>query len=145
MNKIRLIYGLIAILGMFMPIVGIVIGAVRYSKTKDKVKELVHEEYKLGQEKGGIDYIDHMDDLPNEYWKMSFKQLRQIPRVWEIVSKYYEVAKLSVGMYYRPNFEDLILDELEYLMRYDMGGGIWIGQFFEVKQELYDMVHYGLI
>lgn len=54
MNKIRLIYGLIAILGMFMPIVGIVIGAVRYSKTKDKVKELVHEEYKLGQEKGGI-------------------------------------------------------------------------------------------
>ena len=86
-----------------------------------------------------------MDDLPNEYWKMSFKQLRQIPRVWEIVSKYYEVAKLSVGMYYRPDFEDLILDELEYLMRYDMGGGIWIGQFFEVKQELYDMVHYGLI
>ena len=62
-----------------------------------------------------------------------------------IVSKYYEVAKLSVGMYYRPDFEDLILDELEYLMRYDMGGGIWIGQFFEVKQELYDMVHYGLI
>ena len=103
MNKIRLIYGLIAILGMFMPIVGIVIGAVRYSKTKDKVKELVHEEYKLGQEKGGIDYIDHMDDLPNEYWKMSFKQLRQIPRVWEIVSKYYEVTKLSVGMYYRPD------------------------------------------
>ena len=49
MNKIRLIYGFIAILGMFMPIVGIVIGAVRYSKTKDKVKELVHEEYKLGQ------------------------------------------------------------------------------------------------
>ena len=86
-----------------------------------------------------------MDDLPNEYWKMNFKQLRQIPRVWEIVSKYYEVAKLSVGMYYRPDFEDLILDELEYLMRYDMGGGIWIGQFFEVKQELYDMVHYGLI
>ena len=86
-----------------------------------------------------------MDDLPNEYWKMSFKQLRQIPRVWEIVSKYYEVTKLSVGMYYRPDFEDLILDELEYLMRYDMGGGIWIGQFFEVKQELYDMVHYGLI
>lgn len=54
MKNARLIYGLICIIGMLMPMVGFIIGSVRYTKNKEKLKIMIHNEYKKAQERGGV-------------------------------------------------------------------------------------------
>lgn len=54
MDKQRIIWGIVAIAGMCMPILGMLIGCIRYKKNGDAVRQKVKEDYKRAQEKGGI-------------------------------------------------------------------------------------------
>ena len=54
MDKQRILFGIVTISGMFMPIIGLIIGAIRYRKNKDNIKAEIHEEYLNAQARGGI-------------------------------------------------------------------------------------------
>lgn len=54
MDKQRMIWGLAAYLGMFLPLIGFVIGFFRYRKNKDDVRRKVENDYHKAQEKGGV-------------------------------------------------------------------------------------------
>lgn len=54
MNHTRMLYGMLCVFGMFMPMIGFLIGNIRYKRHKDKIKEALHTEYKKAQERGGM-------------------------------------------------------------------------------------------
>ena len=54
MEEERIIWGIVAIVGMLSPVVGIYIGLIRYRKNGEKVIQRVDEEYRNATEAGGI-------------------------------------------------------------------------------------------
>lgn len=54
MDDTRILWGAVAIAGMFCPIIGMVVGLFRYRKNKDKVIKEEREKREKAQEKGGI-------------------------------------------------------------------------------------------
>lgn len=54
MEKQRLLWGVVAYIGMLLPVVGMVIGLIRYREYGKEVRERVEEEYHRAQERDGI-------------------------------------------------------------------------------------------
>lgn len=85
-------------------------------------------------------------ELPaNEIWAMPFGHVCQLPRVREAINIYADVVHSNI----RPGYDYDLFDEyygtlegLEESMNTNMGGGLPIAWFFEMKQDIYDMVRY---
>lgn len=54
MDDTRILWGAVAIAGLFCPIIGMVVGLFRYRKNKDKVMKEEREKREKRWEKGGI-------------------------------------------------------------------------------------------
>lgn len=63
MEQQRMLWGMVAIVGMCMPAVGLLIGLIRYRRYGEEVKKRVKEDYDRAQERGGIHslYYKHQD------------------------------------------------------------------------------------
>lgn len=61
MKEERIIWGIVAIVGMLSPVVGIYVGLIRYRKIGEKVRQRVDEEYRNAIETGGIKSLYYKD------------------------------------------------------------------------------------
>lgn len=82
-----------------------------------------------------IKYVDYRDTAPSEEWNMCAAQLKQIPQYCLTVKTYAE--QLPTGRV-RDTFYTTPLCEWETAMRVNMGGGLPISGFYEMKQQIYE-------
>lgn len=54
MDNNRILWGIVAILGMLCPTIGIVIGSIKYKRDGSKIRKIVKEEYRNAQKVGGV-------------------------------------------------------------------------------------------
>ena len=93
----------------------------------------------------GIEYIDAMDMTANEIWAMPFQAVLQLPRIREAIDIYGAVVQANIRDGYHYDFYREYtdtLEELEVSMRINMGGGLPVAWFYEMKQDIYDMVRF---
>ena len=85
-------------------------------------------------------------ELPaNEIWSMPFGYACQLPRIREAIDIYADVVHSNLRDHTEYNIfdvHDATLEDLEESMNVNMGGGLPIAWFFEMKQDIYDMVRY---
>ena len=91
-----------------------------------------------------IEYIDAMDMPANEIWAMPLQAVLQLPRIREAIDIYGSVVVHNTRDATHFNFYECTgpLEELEFLMRTNMGGGLPVAWFYEMKQDIYDMVRF---
>ena len=101
-----------------------------------KVREELRQEIMASYD-GRLQYVEARDLDPIREWKMTAGELKRIPQFYNAVHAYSDTLK---GTYERDAFyNNLSLYECENMMRENMGGGLPIGGFYEMKQEVYDI------
>lgn len=87
-------------------------------------------------DKGSVQYIDFCRGKAIPEWSMVSNQLKRIPQYYSAIHAYAD--QLPVGRmrdaFYRCTFEDV-----ENMMHDNMGGGLPIAGFYEMKQEIYEI------
>lgn len=93
---------------------------------------------------GKVEYIDAMDMPANEIWSMPFQAVCKLPRIREAIDIYGAVVKSNIRDGYEYDFFafDGTLDGIEISMRINMGEGLPVAWFYEMKQDIYDMVRF---
>lgn len=71
MDKQRIFWGIIALLGICSPALGMLIGLVRYKKHGEEIRKRVDEDYKRAQERGGIHSL-YYKDRGKRVFKLTF-------------------------------------------------------------------------
>lgn len=93
---------------------------------------------------GDISYQDAVNIPANEIWSMLLQEVLWLPEFRESIDIYNEVVKFRVpGRNYLYEEYNGTLAELEESMRCNMGGGLPATWFWEMKQEIYDLVRFG--
>lgn len=93
---------------------------------------------------GSIEYIDAMNMPANEIWSMPFQAVCQLPRIREAIDIYGEVVQSYLRDVTQFDFYafDGTLDGIEISMRTNMGEGLPVAWFYEMKQDIYDLVRF---
>lgn len=93
---------------------------------------------------GKVQYIDAMDMPANEIWAMPFQTVCKLPKIKEAIDIYGAVVQSNIRDGYDYDFYafDGTLDGIEISMRINMGEGLPVAWFYEMKQDIYDMVRY---
>lgn len=89
-------------------------------------------------EYGSVQYIDYLGAGTIDEWKVTARQLKRIPQYYAAIHTYAD--QLPVG-HMRDSFYDCPLDRIEYSMCVNMGGGLPVIGFYEMKQEVYEIAH----
>ena len=91
-----------------------------------------------------IKYVNAFDLPANEIWNMPFQLVNQLPGMKEAIEVYGRVVhyNLQGNDYLYQRYKGSLAD-LEYSMRTNMGGGLPVAWFYEMKQEIYDLVRFG--
>ena len=91
-----------------------------------------------------IAFVDAMDQFANEIWSMPFQAVCKLPRVKEAIDIYGAVVKYNLRAVDHFDFYDFdgTLDGIENSMRTNMGEGLPVAWFWEMKQDIYDMVRF---
>jgi len=85
--------------------------------------------------KGKFEYIDAYDLPEIPEWKMNTGMLKMMPQYHDAIDAYSATLKGSeVDFFYQITFADL-----ELAMRTNMGGGMPVIGFYEMKQDIYDI------
>ena len=73
-------------------------------------------------------------------WKMEIRELLRVPKYRNTVSAYLEVCKWFTRNYSAPkDITEYTLAGIESMMKDNMGGGLPIMGFFELKQDFYEI------
>ena len=93
---------------------------------------------------GKVEYIDAMDMPANEIWSMPFQAVCKFPKIREAIDIYGEVVKCNLRDVTHFDFYafDGTLDGIEISMRTNMGEGLPVAWFYEMKQDIYDLVRF---
>lgn len=84
-----------------------------------------------------VRYVDARDMKPIPEWNMTAGQLKRIPQYYDAIHAYSDTLK---GYHVRDVFYNgYSLYEWEIAMATNMGGGLPIIGFFEMKQDIYDI------
>jgi ribA/ribD-fused uncharacterized protein len=85
--------------------------------------------------KGKLEYIDAYDLPEIPEWKLNTGMLKMIPQYHDTIDAYSATLKGSeIDFFYTITFADL-----EFAMRTNMGGGMPVIGFYEMKQDIYDI------
>ena len=102
-----------------------------------KVREELRQEM-AASEKGDLNYIDARDLSPIDEWNMKAGELKRIPQFYDAIHAYSDTL---VDFRRRDAFyHQCSLFDWEIAMRTNMGGGLPVIGFYEMKQDLYDTV-----
>lgn len=111
----------------------------------------VRSDLRIWMSSGNVEYKEATDMQANPVWKLSFIQAMQIPELRGIVSTYPRIAKLYLQRigHRNPNMLTSDMDgsiaDLDLQFAVNMGGGLPIGDFNEMKQDVFDMTRFGCI
>lgn len=85
---------------------------------------------------GRLDYIDAIELEPIPEWKMTAGELKRIPQFYDAIHAYSDTLKghRVKNIFYN----DYSLEQWEIAMGNNMGGGLPIIGFYEMKQDVYD-------
>ena len=99
----------------------------------------------LANSSNNITYIDATDLPANEIWSMSTVEAHQLPKIKEAIDIYAMVVNYDLRNVSDFDFLSCegTLNDLEYSMRTNMGGGLPVTWFYEMKQDIYDIVRFG--
>ena len=87
---------------------------------------------------GKLEYIDARDLEPIKEWNMTAGELKRIPQFYNAIHAYSDTLR---GHYERDVFYNgYSLYDWEVAMRTNMGGGLPVIGFYEMKQDVYDTV-----
>ena len=94
--------------------------------------------------RGEVGYVDAVDAEPNDIWSMPVKQVMHLPQFRAALDVYFDITlyRLNGDRFFYDGC-NLTLAELETLIAGEMGGGLPAAWFFEMKQEIYDLVRFG--
>ena len=95
--------------------------------------------------RGDIAFVDAFDLPANEIWLMPFPAVCQLPKIREAIDIYAEVVECRNREYnHNYNFFSFwgTLAGLEHSMRTNMGEGLPVTWFYEMKQDIYDLVRF---
>ena len=100
-------------------------------------EELRNELYASGNL--GIEYVNALDLDPIPEWNMTAGALKRIPQFYDAIHAYADTLPTK---YDERNkfYHDFSLYDWEVAMRTNMGGGLPIIGFYEMKQDVYDIV-----
>ena len=85
---------------------------------------------------GRLQYIEARDLEPIHEWNMTAGELKRIPQFYDAIHAYSDTLQ---SFHIREVFyHDYSLYEWEKAMRTNMGGGLPIIGFYEMKQDVYD-------
>ena len=88
------------------------------------------------REKHSIECADFLKAEPIPEWKMTAMQLKRIPQYYAAVHAYAD--QLPVG-HIRNSFYKCSFEGVEEMMRENMGGGLPIAGFYEMKQDIFEI------
>ena len=88
------------------------------------------------REKNSVEYTDFRDAEPIPEWKMTAMQLKRIPQYYAAIHAYAD--QLPVG-HIRDSFYKCSFEGVEEMMRENMGGGLPIAGFYEMKQDIFEI------
>ena len=98
-----------------------------------EVRDEIWQEIALN---GTAKYTDYRDALPIPEWNCKSGLLKRIPQYYSAINTYAD--QLPEGKM-RDTFYGWTLSQIENAMRTNMGGGLPIAGFFEMKQEIYEI------
>ena len=98
--------------------------------------EVREELRKEARTMGFVQYIDFRDAAPIPEWSMTVNYLKRFPQYYSAIHAYAD--QLPVG-YTRDSFYGCSFEAAELMMRDNMGGGLPIAGFYEMKQEIYEI------
>lgn len=111
----------------------------------------VRSDLRIWMKSGNIEYREATEMHAHPVWQMSFIQAMQIPELRETVSTYPRIAKLYLQRigHQNPNMltadTDATIADLDLQFAVNMGGGLPIGDFREMTQDVFDMTRFGCI
>ncbi|MBQ6482354.1 MAG: NADAR family protein [Anaerolineaceae bacterium] len=89
-------------------------------------------------DRGSVQYTDFRSAAPIPEWLVTAAQLKRFPQYYAAVHAYAD--QLPAG-YLRDAFYRCTFAAVENMMRDNMGGGLPIAGFYEMKQEIYEIAH----
>ena len=92
----------------------------------------VREELRISH----IPYIGFQDAPSIPEWQLTAKHLKRIPQFFSAIHAYAD--QLPAGSL-RNGFYSVSLEDVEFSMRTNMGGGLPVAGFYEMKQEVYEV------
>ena len=101
-----------------------------------EIREELRQEIRLSPD-GKLRYIDARDLPPIEEWNLNAGELKRIPQYYSAVNTYSDTlpsADTKNSFLY-----DFTMKEWESAMRFNMGGGMPVTGFYEMKQDIYDI------
>ena len=85
------------------------------------------------------EYVDYRDISSSPVWQMKAGEFKRIPQYYKAIHAYSDTLRTRHEkdcFYYQ-----VPLEGWEYSMRHNMGGGLPIGGFYEMKQEIYEIAN----
>lgn len=86
----------------------------------------------------GPQYKDYSEEMPIPEWNMTAGELKRIPQYYKAIHAYSDTLKLP-HQQMNSFYYGATLQEWEMAMRTNMGGGLPIAGFYEMKQEVYEI------
>ena len=100
----------------------------------------LREEFRYELERNGsVKIVCYRDAESNEAWRMTAGQLRMNPQYYTTIHTYADT--LPAGQVRNAFYYDCTLEGWDNAMRTNMGGGLSITGFYEMKQEVYEFFH----
>ena len=102
-----------------------------------EVREELRQEIQSSPD-GKLKYIDARDLEPIKEWNMTAGELKRIPQFYNAIHAYSDTLR---GHYEQEVFYNgYSLNDWEIAMRTNMGGGLPVIGFYEMKQDVYDTI-----
>ncbi|MBR6172739.1 MAG: DUF1768 domain-containing protein, partial [Eubacterium sp.] len=100
-----------------------------------EVRELLRLEVKR---KGKVEFVDYHHLEAIDEWKMTPRFLVRIPQYYKAIHSYADQLRHQNE---NDAFYDSALEDTEYAMATNMGGGLPPRGFYEMKQEIYEIAN----
>lgn len=102
----------------------------------------VREELRRRSKIADITFVNAIDIPANDIWNMTANEVMKNPVFYKIVRTYYDTLAKFDDRVKDTFLNRYSLQDWDIAMKTNMGGGLPIAFFYEMKQEIYDILRY---